>query len=925
MSWSPIAQRFAGLPLILAGPILRRTEANSVTVWLALKQPGKVILTIYKVLADGSKGDVMFAGNLQTTKLGDHIHLVAATAKRIAATALEPAIGMQLQPDITYSYDIEFDGFDGFPSFSLPNLATPGVFSIQGDLATLCYAPYWRPTFALPPADLKDLHILHGSCRKPHGGEGEIDALPHADTIIESTCKDTRFTSIKGATTRPHQFYHTGDQIYADDVAGVLLYMLDDASKKLFGWVESLAPLKSELSFAKEDVMLGLPQDPGFANNPAIKYSIRAGQRLKTVQKLAGFSSDVAGDSHLIRFAEYACMYLFVWSDVLWPAYSPTLGADIYPTFGEVMPGVPLKVTEHTVRIASTPVGPVYGEGAPVERENPIKTKFNTEVESINKFHSTLPQVRRVLANVPSYMMCDDHEVTDDWFIGFKWCKRVYGHSLDGSLEDDGSLGRDNLFGRRIIQNGLMSFALFQGWGNKPADFAVPSGSSPFLGKPESALLGWVAKLATERGQDQATWLAAQQTVLPATRYSTDKEQGNVAGRRTLELVAEGKLDYSFAITFNNFKLVAINSRTERGLVQTPAPQLGPALLHSRAMQRQVQQNMRNLPSTVQVVLVICPAPVFGHAIVEGMGQKAQAKVDNILSTPVPSNYKGIEHRLLGTNPGAAPFVDGEYKAVETDWNEWDREGWSFNEECMESLLKELSVGKKVVLFSGDVHYGFSPYVSYHRPPSTATVGYPEKAAFIQLVCSSMKNSTVSKTNAGAAVFSSDLLEVLYPSGNTYAGWSGRGYHYYRHLLVGTSLAELLQKPYTPFEGDFFFTSIGADDSLTMLVDAADWSYTVKFALDERDTELRMAYPGADPNTAYTPPTGRLAKARYALEYSVKYNTQRLAVGHTQIGQVRLDLAQNKVYHNFWYTLPGQSSVFGPGPITQHIIPIPPI
>lgn len=385
-------------------------------------------------------------------------------------------------------------------------------------------------------------------------------------------------------------------------------------------------------------------------------------------------------------------------------------------------------------------------------------------------------------------------------------------------------------------------------------------------------------------------------------------------------------MDYSFAITFNNFKLLAINSRTERGLVQTPNPQLGPALLHPQAMQRQVQQNMRNLPSSVQVVLVICPAPVFGHAIVEGLGQKGIAKVDNTLATLIPTN-KGIIHRLSGTNPGAAPFVDGENLAVETDWNELDREGWSFNEECMESLLKELSVGKKVVLFSGDVHYGFSPYVSYQRRPSTATpTVYPEKAAFIQLVCSSMKNSLVNLTNRGAAIVASDLLETLYPFGNTYAGWSGRGYHYYRHLLVDAGPTEILQKPYTEFEGDFFFTSIStADDSLTTLIDAPDWSYTVKFARDERDTELRMAYPGADPNTAYTPPAGRLAKAQYTVVYNYRYNRQRLTVGHNQIGQVRLDLAQNKVYHNFWYTLPGQSPAFGPGPITQHIIPIPPI
>ena len=47
MSWTPIAERFPTLPLILAGPILRRTEPQAVTVWLALKKSQTVTLRIY--------------------------------------------------------------------------------------------------------------------------------------------------------------------------------------------------------------------------------------------------------------------------------------------------------------------------------------------------------------------------------------------------------------------------------------------------------------------------------------------------------------------------------------------------------------------------------------------------------------------------------------------------------------------------------------------------------------------------------------------------------------------------------------------------------------------------------------------------------------------------------------------------------------
>jgi hypothetical protein len=82
------------------------------------------------------------------------------------------------------------------------------------------------------------------------------------------------------------------------------------------------------------------------------------------------------------------------------------------------------------------------------------------------------------------------------------------------------------------------------------------------------------------------------------------------------------------------FALLAINSRTERGLVENPKPRLGPALLHPDALNRQVKNQVQNLPSSVEITLVICPAPVFGHGIVEGFLQtKILLDFDNRMAT----------------------------------------------------------------------------------------------------------------------------------------------------------------------------------------------------------------------------------------------------------------------------------------------------
>src|SRR5947209_3873030 len=80
MSWTSLTERFNDLPLILSGPILRRTEPHAVTVWLALKKPQLVTLRIYSKNDDGNLMP-QFEGTRHTIRLGDHLHIVAVTAR----------------------------------------------------------------------------------------------------------------------------------------------------------------------------------------------------------------------------------------------------------------------------------------------------------------------------------------------------------------------------------------------------------------------------------------------------------------------------------------------------------------------------------------------------------------------------------------------------------------------------------------------------------------------------------------------------------------------------------------------------------------------------------------------------------------------------------------------------------------------------
>jgi hypothetical protein len=140
----------------------------------------------------------------------------------------------------------------------------------------------------------------------------------------------------------------------------------------------------------------------------------------------------------LIGLGEYLAMYLFVWSDVLWPGTLPSFN-EIEAYFSSRINSVDAKVLH----------GEIFrlGEGH--------RDSVTLETARTFDFGRTVKDVRRALANIPSYMIFDDHEITDDWNMTLNFCKAVYGSKL----------------GLRIVQNGLVAYALCQHWGNCPEQF----------------------------------------------------------------------------------------------------------------------------------------------------------------------------------------------------------------------------------------------------------------------------------------------------------------------------------------------------------------------------------------------------------------------------------------------------------------------
>jgi len=356
---------------LIAGPILRRTTTNRVCVWLATSRP----MTLQLTIVDAQNTETEYGQSKldeideQCVKAGDNLYVYLLQARSNTSD------GYLLDKLMCYRLDeVNVEN----------NIRTP-LFSAD-ELQKLVYGSLPYPSFFIP-SQLK--HILHGSCRKPHGGLGNGDALVQAEAQLAE-----QHSSVgKDDAKRPALLLLTGDQIYADDVAVSLAAVLKKKATELTGAPETL---------------------PGISL-PDLKLHGRT-EVLK--EEKSGFSS-TESHNHLFSFGEFAAMYLYTFGNVqTWTL--PTRWEDI-------------------------------GEHALPEAEE----EFNKQNDALQKFSASLGRVRKLFANIPTYMIFDDHDVTDDWNITHAWYDNVRKSSL----------------GRRIVSNALAAYWAFQGWGNDPDNF----------------------------------------------------------------------------------------------------------------------------------------------------------------------------------------------------------------------------------------------------------------------------------------------------------------------------------------------------------------------------------------------------------------------------------------------------------------------
>ncbi|MEE1889469.1 alkaline phosphatase D family protein [Pseudomonas carassii] len=375
----------ASLPLVLAGPILRRLEPQRLAIWLVGSQPLQP-----EFLLD--QAGISATARCEVIAVGEHafIHL------------LDIHFDHPLPSNVALEYDLRLANGQGIADWA-PHLLYPGAS---------------RPSFVL--RDRLD-QLLHGSCRKPHH--------PAADGLL---CADRLLAAGLRPEARPAVLLMTGDQVYADDVAGPML-------RAIHALIERLGLFDEALDGALVDSGAALYRHPACYYHRADLLPAQEGNETLRERFFGGkrkpiFSSSNA-DNHLVTFAEVMAMYLLVWSPLPWAL----------------------------VRMDMP-------EGLTDQRQE----RYRHELPLIEAFRDGLGQVARVLAHLPCLMIFDDHDITDDWNLSAQWEQTAYGHP----------------FSRRIIGNALLGYLLCQGWGNDPDGCAALIQQCQQLEKERDELIG---------------------------------------------------------------------------------------------------------------------------------------------------------------------------------------------------------------------------------------------------------------------------------------------------------------------------------------------------------------------------------------------------------------------------------------------------
>ncbi|ABE53890.1 conserved hypothetical protein [Shewanella denitrificans OS217] len=595
----------ADLPLILAGPFLRHCDNDNFTLCWVSREP----LTELK-LTLAAKQHSLTSEHLQEFALGDKAFYYLL---HLTQTDLLPS-------NQGISYHLSANGHsDVFASISeltyaaqIPPTTEPanadgtevdGTDTVNKAQSTKALANSANgPVFYIKP-DIVDM--LHGSCRNPHH---------HSDDALKAA--DTRLSQDLSLEARPSLLMLSGDQVYVDDVSGPMLFAI--------GQVITLLGLKQEcFEGAKIADSEALDYNPGSMYQRHNKLLPHTQYPAKTAlwrwyRNHPIFTSSMA-ENHLLSLAEVIALYLLTWSPSLWQCVD-----------------IPQHATELN-KLASQ--------------------RWNKQYQYLMVFVEGLGQVRRLLAHLPTYMMFDDHDVTDDWNLTARWEEAAYGHA----------------FSKRIIGNALIGYTLFQGLGNNPDKFKLEL--LPLIHK----LFSQANTLTINTNSHSIDAACTDQNAAEVASENTPgktavKTAGETAAEKADETVGPQDVLIQALLKFEHWhyslatspKVVVLDTRTRRWRSESNLAK--PSGLMDWEALMDLQQELIDQDK----VIIVSPAPIFGVKFIEAIQRTATLIGGSLL----------VDAENWMAHPGAA--------------------------NALLSIFMHRKTPQQFVILSGDVHYSFS-------------------------------------------------------------------------------------------------------------------------------------------------------------------------------------------------------------------------
>ncbi len=347
------------IPLILSGPAIRRAAKDNVCISVVTSE--HCDLKIELAVA------VPYQQKVETVQLGTHLflHFIVLTSS----------------PERHFCTDEQIE----YRLFCDEQVVDLSQFYLAGQKSLGFVIPNTLNQF------------FHGSCRNPHH--------PSADSLV-AAATELATARAKGSSN-PNLLLMSGDQIYADDVAGPMLIAVQALITRLGIFrestlIEGVSPVSSDNLYKRAELLPNTPWQE--RSKTELGYWLRRDKIHFTSLK---------SKNHLVHFEEFVALYVLTTSHTCWQ-----LILDEYQVFDT-----------NCMSLA---------------------TLFEQEKLAIDEFIKGLPDVERLLANISCLMMFDDHDVTDDWNLTADWEVGI----------------SSNQVSRRIVANGLISYLLFQGAGN---------------------------------------------------------------------------------------------------------------------------------------------------------------------------------------------------------------------------------------------------------------------------------------------------------------------------------------------------------------------------------------------------------------------------------------------------------------------------